>query len=149
MRFMIQLWSREDTDLRRRPDPRLIAAMARYYEELTDAGVLRVAEGLLPSLRGARIVSSHGERVVSEGPFAETGRLTAAILIIQVRSKAEALAWAERCPLADGDLLELRELYEPPYVALESASRWEAWPEIGGSKIAPQRPPTGRLDDLN
>ncbi len=138
MRFMMQLWSREEAQPARLPDPALVSAMASYYEELTDAGVLLVAEGLLASGRGARIAVAEGERVVTEGPFADADRLTSAILILQVKSKSEALAWAQRCPLAEGDLLELRQLYDPPCFPLELTSPFECWPSMTPSRRRPE-----------
>jgi hypothetical protein len=56
------------------------------------------------------------ELLVSDGPFAETKELIAGYWLIQVKSKPEALEWAERVPAphgaaAEGEI-ELRQLYE-------------------------------------
>jgi len=40
--------------------------------------------------------------------------------LIQAKSKEEAVEWATRCPAADGDVIEVRQVYEmsdfPPEV---------------------------------
>jgi hypothetical protein len=107
MRFIIQLWS----DEARPVSPALVSALAHFNEQLAQAGVLLSAEGLVKSDRGVRITLDEGARAVSAGPFRDASKLGAGFWIIRARSKHEALRWAERCPLAEGDHLELRQLY--------------------------------------
>jgi hypothetical protein len=54
------------------------------------------------------------ERIVSDGPFAETKELVAGFWIWNVKSKEEAIEWAKRCPNPhnDGGMLEIRQLFE-------------------------------------
>jgi hypothetical protein len=55
------------------PDEELIAAMKRYNEELSKAGVLLDLAGLQPSSKGARVKFTSGEqRTVVGGPFTDT-----------------------------------------------------------------------------
>lgn len=119
MRFMIQLWS----DERAHPDALLVAAMARYNDKLSRANVLLVAEGLLSSARGSRISMAGGQREISQGPF-EPRAACVGFWIVRVTSKLEALEWAKQCPLSDGDVLELRELYGLPDELLPSDLSW-------------------------
>lgn len=107
MRFIMQLWS----DEARPVSPALVSALARFNEQLANAGVLLSAEGLVKSDSGVRITMAQGARAVSDGPFRETSKLGAGFWIIRAQDKHEALRWAERCPLAEGDQLELRQLY--------------------------------------
>jgi len=53
------------------PSTELIAAMMKYNEELTKAGVLLAGEGLQPSSKGTRVKFSAGKRTVIDGPFPE------------------------------------------------------------------------------
>lgn len=107
MRFIIQLWSDES----RPASPALVSALAQFNERLAQAGVLLAAEGLVKSAQGARIMMAEGERVLSEGPFADAPRMGAGFWIIRARSRQEAMHWAMHCPLSDGDQLEVRALY--------------------------------------
>ena len=106
MRFMIQLW----TDEARSAAPELVNALARYNDELAESGVLLAAEGLVASHGGVHIAYQSGERLVRDGACTPQ-RLGAGFWILRVRDKREAVAWAQRCPLSEGDALEVRQLF--------------------------------------
>jgi len=72
-----------------------------------------------------------GKRLMTDGPFAETKELLAGFWMIQVKSRAEALEWASRIPFTDGEVVEVRQVFEasdfPPDVfPPEEAAREEA-----------------------
>ncbi|MDQ6926339.1 MAG: YciI family protein [Candidatus Eremiobacteraeota bacterium] len=95
------------------PDQKDIAAMMKYNEELANAGVLLAVDGLHPTSKGARIRFAGGKRTITDGPFTEARELIGGYWLWQVKSKAEALEWASRCPAAEGDTLEIRQVFEP------------------------------------
>ena len=97
MRFMLLLKSDAHTEAGHMPSPELLAAMGKYNDELTRAGVLLTGDGLQASAKGFRL-RADGTSVV-DGPFADPRELIAGFWIIQVKSKAEAVEWAKRCPL--------------------------------------------------
>ena len=133
MRFMMMVRANKNTEAGVMPDEKLIAAMMKYNEEMTKAGVLMELAGLQPSAKGARIKFSGGGRTVIDGPFAETKELIAGYWLIQVKSKDEAIEWAKRCPAPHGDQLEgeieLRQLFElddfGPCASIDDARRLE------------------------
>jgi hypothetical protein len=53
-----------------------------------------------------------GKPVVSDGPFAEAKELVGGYWLIQVKSKEEAIEWVNRCPGADGEMIEIRQVFE-------------------------------------
>jgi hypothetical protein len=116
MRFMMIVKANKDSEAGVMPKEELLAAMAKYNEELVKAGVLLDATGLQPSSKGARIKFSGGKRTVIDGPFAETKELVAGYWLIQVKSKEEAIEWAKRAPAPFGEdqdgEIELRQLFE-------------------------------------
>ncbi len=114
MRFMVLLKADANTEAGVMPSPELLAAMGKYNEELAHAGVLVDGAGLQSSAKGARIKFSGKERVVTEGPFAETKELIAGYWMFQVASKEEAIAWVKRCPNPhDGAAeIEIRQVFE-------------------------------------
>jgi hypothetical protein len=93
-------------------DPEDVARMQRYNEELTKAGVLLALDGLHPMSEGARVGFSGGRGTVLDGPYTEVKELIGGYWIIQVSSKEEAIEWARRCPMDDGDVIEVRRVYE-------------------------------------
>lgn len=97
-------------------DPKLLQDMARYHEELAQAGVLLDGSGLRPSAEGWRIGWGAGKPVLTDGPFAETKELIAGYTLIQVRSREEAMEWSRRFPRPFPEgvdcEIEVRRLYE-------------------------------------
>jgi hypothetical protein len=112
MRFMMLVKASKDSEAGALPSKELLAAMGQFNEEMAKAGVLLAGEGLQASSKGARITFSGSRRSVTDGPFAETKELLAGFWMIQVKSKAEAIAWASRVPFADGEVVEVRQVFE-------------------------------------
>ena len=86
--------------------------MGKFNEEMAKAGVMLAGDGLQPSSKGARITFSGAKRTVTEGPFPEAKELIAGFWMIQVKSKQEAIEWAKRVPFADGEVVELQQVFE-------------------------------------
>jgi hypothetical protein len=94
------------------PSAEHIAAMMKYNESLTKAGVLLALDGLHPPSAGARISFSGGKPIVTDGPFSEAKEAIGGYWTIQVKSKAEAIEWASRCPGLDSETIEVRQVQE-------------------------------------
>ena len=94
------------------PDTKLVEAMTKYNESLTKAGVLLALDGLHPPSTGSRVTFSGGKPAVTDGPFAEAKEVLGGYWMIQVKSKAEAIEWAKRAPMLDGDTIEVRQVQE-------------------------------------
>jgi hypothetical protein len=93
-------------------DPERVAAMMRYNEALKDAGVLITLDGLHPPSMGARVSFAGGKPVVTDGPFAESKEVLGGYWMIDVASRAEAIAWAKKCPASDNEVIEIRQVHE-------------------------------------
>jgi hypothetical protein len=89
-----------------------IAPMSRFNDELTRAGVLLALDGLQPPGKGARVAFANGKPSVTDGPFTEAKEVIGGYWLIQARSREEAVEWASRCPANDGDIIEVRQVYE-------------------------------------
>jgi hypothetical protein len=114
MRFMVMVKATKDSEAGKMPSQELLAAMAKFNEELVKAGVMLDGNGLQPSSKGARVRFSGDKRAVIDGPFAETKELVAGYWILQCKSLAEAIAWIRRCPNPhneDGEV-EIRQMFE-------------------------------------
>ena len=94
------------------PPAEHIAAMMKYNEALTKAGVLLALDGLHPPSMGARISFSEGKPTVTDGPFSEAKEVIGGYWMIQVKSKAEAIEWASRCPALNNEVIEVRQVQE-------------------------------------
>ena len=121
MRFMVIVKATKDSEAGVMPSEDILAAMAKFNEEMVKAGVMLDGNGLQPSSKGARIKfpggklgQTTGPRTVNDGPFAETKELVAGYWIIQAKSKAEAIEWMKRCPNPHNQEseIEIRQIFE-------------------------------------
>jgi len=114
MRVMVIVKATEDSEAGVAAPGELYTEMAKYNEQLVNAGIMLAGEGLKPSVEGKRIHFSGTSRTVIDGPFAEAKELVAGFWLWQVKSMEEAVEWAKRCPnpmLGDSDL-EIRPVFE-------------------------------------
>jgi hypothetical protein len=125
------------------PDPKAVAAMMKYNEDLQKAGVLIALDGLHPPSMGARVSFKGGRPKVTDGPFAEAKEVLGGYWMIQVRSREEAIEWAKRCPGSENEVIEIRQVQEmsdfdetimPPEVA-KQAKRIDAGLPKKGKKL--------------
>ena len=114
MRFMMMVMPRgyESSAPDAVPSAEALAKMMEYNKSLQQAGVLLALDGLLPPSTGARISFSDGKATVTDGPFVEAKEVIGGYWIIQVRSREEAIEWARRAPMANNEIIEVRQIYE-------------------------------------
>ena len=117
MRVMVIIKANEESEAGIMPSEKLLNAMGKFNEELVNAGVMLAGEGLHPSSKAKRVKFSGGNRIVTDGPFAETRELIAGYWIWKVNSMEEAVEWVKRIPFdpdsveGDGEV-EIRPIFE-------------------------------------
>ena len=94
------------------PDAKAVEAMMKYNTALQQAGVLLALDGLHPPSMGARITFEGGKPKVTDGPFTEAKEVLGGYWMIDVKSKAEAVEWARRCPMMEDAVIEIRQVQE-------------------------------------
>ncbi len=94
------------------PSAEDIAKMTKYNEELARAGVLIGLDGLHPAAMGARVSFKAGKPHVTDGPFTEAKEVLGGYWLLNVGSRDEAVEWARRAPMLDGDIIEVRQIFE-------------------------------------
>lgn len=95
-RYLGVLKADRDTEAGCMPDEKALAAMGAFIEEAGRSGVFLAGEGLKPSSEAARVTFSGNQRIVTDGPFAETKELIAGYAVLQFATPAEALEWTKR-----------------------------------------------------
>lgn len=101
MRVIVFVKATEDSERDHFPQPwtsEMIGAMGKFNDELRNAGILLMAEGLKPSAKAKRVAFEGARRSVIDGPFAEARELVAGFWIWDVKDMDEAVAWVKRCP---------------------------------------------------
>jgi hypothetical protein len=97
MRFLMMVKADGDYEDCKPPSAALMEGMARLTVEMTEAGKLLSAEGLLPTRYGAaRVKAAGGKRAVVDGPFAEAKEVIGGFAIMQAASLDEAKTLVER-----------------------------------------------------
>ena len=96
------------------PTPEHMEKMQKLVEEGMKAGWLLATEGCLPSALGARVRSSGGQIIVTDGPFTETKELVAGFALLEAASKEEAVRMTrDFLKVAGEGECELRQIFTP------------------------------------
>jgi hypothetical protein len=94
------------------PDAEMMAKMGEFNEELKEAGALLSLDGLQPLTSGARLAFSAGKASVTDGPLVEAKEVVGGYWMLQARSKQQVVDWMKPCPAQDGDVIEIRQVFE-------------------------------------
>jgi hypothetical protein len=94
------------------PPADALEKMMKYNEELAKANALVALDGLHPIAKGARVAFKGGKAKVTDGPFIESKEVIGGFWIVNAKSKEEAVEWARRVPAAEGDVIEVRQIFE-------------------------------------
>jgi hypothetical protein len=91
----------------------LDAEMARWgavHQEMTAAGVLVTGIGLENDEAATTLRVTDGERVLTDGPYAETKELLFSFFIVDVEDLDAAIEWAAKMPCVEYASVEVRPL---------------------------------------
>ena len=94
------------------PDAEMMAKMNRFNEELKKAGALLSLDGLQPLTTGARLAFAGGKASVTDGPSVEAKEVVGGYWLLEAQSKQQVVEWMKRCPAQDGDVIEIRQVFE-------------------------------------
>jgi hypothetical protein len=109
MRFMVIV---KGCDAEKLPSKEFLAAMGKYNQELSNAGVLLALEGLVAPSQATKVKFAGTTPTVTDGPFAESKELIGGFWMWKCKSKQEAIDWLKRAPFKDKEV-ELRQILEP------------------------------------
>ena len=100
------------------------AVMGEYFaytQELRDAGAYVAGDALQPTATAKSVRVRHGERLTTDGPFAETKEALGGYYLIDVETDGEAQEWAAKIPSARYGTIEVRPVVVFPETADASA----------------------------
>ena len=83
-----------------------------YSDWLGQKGWMVAGDALLPTSEATTVRVQNGERVVTDGPFAETKEQLGGYYLLDVENVDDAIEAAEQCPAATYGTIELRPLME-------------------------------------
>jgi len=122
MRFMIMHKSDPSTEAGNPPPMEIVHKMGAFVGENIKAGRFIYGAGLGGSKTRTRLIFRNGHCSKKDGPYRGEHELPAATLLLKVRTRDEAIGWAERYGkiLGDGEL-ELGKVNEPWDIGLMPA----------------------------
>jgi hypothetical protein len=97
-----------------------IEAWSAFDAEAAEAGVLIACEPLENSSTATTIrLQDDGEKIVSDGPYAETKEQLGGFALLECTSADEALEWAQKVPMRSGSI-EIRQVMDLSRYGYES-----------------------------
>ena len=94
------------------PDVSKMIPMGKFNEELKNDVNLISLNGLKPLTTGARVTFSKGRSSVTDGPFVEAKEVLGGYWMLEAKSKEQVVEWMKRCPAEDGDIIEIRQIFD-------------------------------------
>jgi hypothetical protein len=114
MKFMMMHKHDPKTEAGERPPMELVNEMGKFIGGHAKAGRLLDGAGLGASKTRTRMTFRNGAATVQHGPYAGQHELPASTLLLKVKTRDEAIGWAERYGKIVGDgEIELGRITEP------------------------------------
>jgi len=122
MRFMTMHKNDPQTEAGQPPPMELVQKMGQFIGEFAQSGRFLDGAGLAGSKTRTRLTFRDGKPTVKHGPYRGERELPAATLLLKVKTRDEAIGWAERYGkiLGTGEL-ELGKVNEPWDIGLMPA----------------------------
>ncbi len=95
-----------------KPELKDMEKMGRFNEEMGKAFKIESLNGLHPQAKGARVSFTNGRPTVTDGPFIEAKEVLGGYWLVEAPSKEEVVKMMQRCPAEDGDVIEIRQIFE-------------------------------------
>jgi hypothetical protein len=95
-------------------------AHGEFGQAAGEAGVYAGGDGLQPTATATTVRVRDGERMLTDGPYAETKEQLGGYYALECKDLDEALAWAARIPGVERGVIEVRPVID--YAALESVA---------------------------
>ena len=89
------------------PPDAQVERMKVLMKEMTMAGALLAFEGCLPTAHGAKLrYDPSGEHHIVDGPFSDLKQIVGGVMLVQAKTKADAVGWAKKLltELGEGEI---------------------------------------------
>jgi hypothetical protein len=90
----------------------MMAAYNQFGEAATKAGVLEGGAALQPTMTATTVRVRDGQRLTTDGPFAETKEALGGYYVLNCRDLDQAIEWAAQIPGAASGSVEVRPIVE-------------------------------------
>ena len=114
MRYMLLIYGDPAAGERTAPPAGVIPDWLAATRALREAGVLEAGDGLQPAADATTVRLRDGDRLVTDGPFAESREELLGFYLVELPDLDMALGWAERLPHAGWGATEIRAVAGAP-----------------------------------
>jgi hypothetical protein len=120
MRYLLTIYEDESSWATMSPEEsgRIMARYGAFGDEAKAAGAFKDGEGLQPTQTATTVRLRGGERLVTDGPFAETKEQLGGYYLLECKDLDEAIAWAAKIPGAETGSVEVRPVMD--YEAMQA-----------------------------
>ena len=112
MQYLLQIFE-DETFWNRTPQEEIGQMMDGYRQFGIDVGERMLGgNALQPTATATSVRVRNGERLVTDGPFAETKEQLGGYYLLECKDLDEAIEWAARIPGAQSGTIEIRPIME-------------------------------------
>lgn len=110
MQYLLLIYSNEQQDAAVPADQQreVFGEWMAYTEEMKAKKAFVAGDALQPTATATSVRIRNGDRMVTDGPFAETKEQLGGYYLIDVDNLDAALEWAAKCPGARSGTIEVR-----------------------------------------
>jgi hypothetical protein len=110
MKYLLTIYSDESAwrNLSPEDSAQMMADYNAFTEEAREAGILLGGDGLQPTATATTVRVRDGERLLTDGPFAETKEQLGGFYLLDLDSIDDAIEWAAKVPGAHYGSIEVR-----------------------------------------
>jgi hypothetical protein len=114
MKYLLTIYGDESgwDDATAEATAQMMVAYEALDREMKEAGVLRGGEGLQPTTTATTVRVRDGERMLTDGPFAETREQLGGYYLLECANLDEAIGWAAKIPGAADGCVEVRPVID-------------------------------------
>lgn len=115
MRYLLLIYTQESNEPP--ADDVAMAEMQAYdafTKDIRTRGLFQAGEALTPTSTATTVRIRAGQRVTTDGPFAETKEALGGFYLIEARDLDEAIETAAKIPAAKHGSIEVRPIWELP-----------------------------------
>jgi hypothetical protein len=120
MQYML-IFRENEADFALREDPakqgEYWGAWTAYCNAMVESGVIVSGAGLMPPSTATTVRVRDNQRIVQDGPYAESKEMLGGFFVIEVPDLDAALEWAARSPSSGYASTEVRPVLPPPVPA--------------------------------
>jgi hypothetical protein len=110
MRYLLTIYGDESRSATMTPEDgaAMLSAYNEFGRQVEEAGAFVSGAGLQPTPTATTVRVRDGERLMTDGPFAETKEQLGGFYLLECKDLDEAIEWAAKIPGAQGGAVEVR-----------------------------------------